>query len=36
MMWTEYWLNKAEEHFNNGKEHLSWLVLFLNYREDLK
>lgn len=32
-MWEQYWLTKAEEHFNNSKEELCWLVLFLNYKE---
>lgn len=28
--WSEYWLNKAMEHYNSGKIELSWLVLFVN------
>jgi hypothetical protein len=31
-MWNEYWLKKAEEHYNNDKETLSWAVLFLNIK----
>jgi hypothetical protein len=31
--WDEYWLAKAEEHWANGKETLSWAVLFLNIKD---
>ena len=30
--WDAYWLSKAEEHFNNGKEELALLVLLLNHK----
>jgi len=30
--WSEYWIKKAEQHYDEGKETLSWLVLFLNYK----
>lgn len=31
--WSDYWLAKAEQHYNNKNEKLSWVVLFLNLKE---
>lgn len=33
-MWSRYWLAKAEEHWLNGRETLSWAVLFLNFMDE--
>lgn len=30
--WDAYWLAKAQEHFDNGKEQLAILVLLLNHK----
>lgn len=33
MNWSEYWLEMAQRHLENGNEKAMWAVLLLNHKE---